>query len=69
MRAVRAADNSRASISRDPLGTIRLSQEEIAERAYQLFLERGAEHGDDLRDWFTAEDQLIEERRSQLAAV
>ena len=27
-------------------------------RAYELFLERGAIHGDDLADWFRAEQEL-----------
>ena len=27
-------------------------------RAYELFLARGATHGDDLADWFTAEREL-----------
>lgn len=27
----------------------------ISERAFYLFLERGAEHGSDLEDWLTAE--------------
>lgn len=32
--------------------------EEIRERAYELFIERGATHGNDLADWFAAEKQL-----------
>lgn len=30
----------------------------IRVRAYELFLARGATHGDDLADWFTAEREL-----------
>jgi hypothetical protein len=30
----------------------------IAMRAYELFLLRGATHGDDWRDWLTAEREL-----------
>ena len=30
----------------------------IARRAYELFLERGSMHGDDLADWFRAEQEL-----------
>ena len=30
----------------------------IARRAFELFLARGAVHGHDLDDWFTAEKQL-----------
>lgn len=37
--------------------------EEIALRAYQIFLQRGGLHGQDLEDWFEAEWQLLAERR------
>ena len=30
----------------------------IAERAYELYVSRGSEHGHDLDDWFTAETQV-----------
>jgi hypothetical protein len=36
--------------------------EEIAARAYELFLARGGQHGDDLADWFRAEAELLRER-------
>jgi hypothetical protein len=32
--------------------------EAIATRAYELFLSRGGTHGDDLADWFAAEQEL-----------
>ena len=31
----------------------------IAARAYQLFLERGGQHGRELDDWLTAERELV----------
>jgi hypothetical protein len=31
----------------------------IAARAYQLFLERGGEHGRELDDWLAAERELV----------
>ena len=31
----------------------------IARRAYELFLQRGGEHGRDLEDWLTAERELL----------
>jgi len=34
--------------------------EQIRQRAYQLYLERGAAHGQDWNDWFIAEKQLME---------
>jgi hypothetical protein len=30
----------------------------VAERAYQLYLARGGEHGHDLEDWIRAEQEL-----------
>jgi Protein of unknown function (DUF2934) len=32
-------------------------------RAYELFLERGATHGNDLADWFKAEQELLSAQR------
>jgi len=46
-RSVKAADNR-------PMVT----QEEIAQRAYELFLARGGEPGHDVEDWLEAERQL-----------
>ena len=34
-------------------------QQEIARRAYDLFEQRGGEHGHDVEDWATAESQLL----------
>ena len=34
------------------------SQEEIAVRAYEIFLHRGAEHGHDFDDWLQAQQEL-----------
>jgi hypothetical protein len=36
--------------------------EEIALRAYHIFLERGGAPGDELGDWTTAERELLEKR-------
>ena len=36
--------------------------EQIRQRAYLLYLERGAGHGQDWNDWFVAEKQLVESR-------
>ena len=35
-----------------------VTHEDIARRAYELFVERGAEHGGDLDDWLRAEQEL-----------
>jgi hypothetical protein len=37
--------------------------EMIRVRAYELFLARGATHGDDLADWLNAERELLGARR------
>ena len=37
-------------------------RDEIARRAYDLFLARGGTHGRDLDDWLEAEAQLLTER-------
>jgi len=37
-----------------------LIHDDIARRAYELFCERGSYDGDDLRDWFEAEQELAE---------
>jgi hypothetical protein len=34
--------------------------EQIEQRAYQLYLERGSEDGNDLADWLAAERELTE---------
>ena len=39
-----------------------ISREELEKRAYELYLQRGAEHGHDEEDWLLAETQLSEER-------
>lgn len=48
----KAADPQHAPIDRT------ISEEQIAERAYELYLNRGAEHGADLDDWLQAEREL-----------
>jgi|APIni6443716594_1056825.scaffolds.fasta_scaffold9452294_1 hypothetical protein len=39
----------------------------VAERAYQLFLARGGEHGHDLDDWVRAEQELRQPRLTDSA--
>lgn len=48
------------------------SDGEVARRAYELFLARGAEHGHALQDWLEAERQLTattERSSKRLAAT
>jgi Protein of unknown function (DUF2934) len=35
------------------------AQEEIARRAYELYLERGGQDGHDVEDWMRAEAELV----------
>jgi len=36
------------------------SETQIEQRAYELYLERGCEHGRDIEDWLEAERELTE---------
>jgi hypothetical protein len=36
----------------------KIDAQQIAERAYQLWLERGCENGHDVEDWLRAEEEL-----------
>jgi hypothetical protein len=45
------------------------SHEQIALRAYEIWLERGASHGGDQADWFQAEQELWTEPDNPLASV
>jgi hypothetical protein len=38
------------------------SDEKVRDRAYQIFEERGSEHGHDVDDWLKAERELRNER-------
>ena len=38
---------------------VKVTPEEIAERAYELFMARGATHGNDVDDWLRAETELM----------
>jgi Protein of unknown function (DUF2934)/Polyketide cyclase / dehydrase and lipid transport len=44
---------------------IRPSHEEIAARAYELFLQRGSIPGHETADWLQAEEELIEQRERE----
>ncbi len=41
-----------------PPPQIRTTEEAIALRAYEFFVERGGEHGHDVEDWLRAEREL-----------
>ena len=46
------------SVAVPPVTAFSPSEEEIRERAYELFLERGCAHGADVADWLAAEGEL-----------
>ncbi len=54
-----AASYSSANGSRTEVRTSPTS-EDVALRAYHLYLNRGAAHGHDLDDWLQAEQQVLE---------
>jgi Protein of unknown function (DUF2934) len=46
-------------------GNLELSHSEIAEAAYQRYLNRGGAHGQDINDWMEAERELRAQRASR----
>lgn len=54
------AVKKRRPTSKLHLVTSPASQDAIAMRAYELFLQRGAEHGRDLEHWLQAERELMQ---------
>ncbi|HEY6474937.1 MAG TPA: DUF2934 domain-containing protein [Polyangia bacterium] len=55
-KAVKAAVGKQASAgAAKPIPT----QEEIARRSYEIYLERGGEHGHHAEDWAQAESELL----------
>jgi len=57
-RAKIQADIINGSSAHNGAADVRLNTEQIRMRAYEFFLKRGATHGDDLADWFRAEQEL-----------
>ena len=53
--AVEAAPKSAAHPHAEPPEVLR---DEISRRAYERFLEHGAQHGHDIEDWLEAEREL-----------
>ena len=59
-RPAAAAPVAGAFVKIQDVVEIEVSHDEIAERAYHIYLERGAQPGDPFADWLTAERQLRE---------
>ena len=56
--AVRSTSQKAQNGSRSQNGASNVTDEQIRERAYQLYLERGRQHGSHEDDWYRAESEL-----------
>jgi hypothetical protein len=59
------------SLESEPQTTVHPTNEEIELRAYQIYIERGGAHGQDVEDWLRAESELAEKygKRSEFALL
>lgn len=46
-------------LSKSQLGSLELTEEIIRMRAYELFEQRGYQHGNDMEDWLEAEAEVM----------
>lgn len=59
VRRTRKAASAKPAITPDSLQATSINlDEEIRQRAYQIYLERGATPGDESEDWFVAEREV-----------
>ena len=63
----RATTETASTIEQMSTAKLRL-HERIAARAFELYLERGGEHGHDLEDWLRAEQEVGANRMAVSAA-
>ena len=54
-------ESSSPAAQKPRMGTKQLTSEEIAFRAYRIYLERGATPGNEFQDWIQAERELLGE--------
>lgn len=45
-------------MQRDSYEWNRMTQDQVARRAYELYLARGGQHGNDMADWLQAEREM-----------
>ena len=64
--AIHAMSNPNRRASQD--GVSEQMRERIETRAYELFLERGCEHGHDVEDWTKAESEIVHQSKLHHAA-
>ena len=57
-QATRSASQPAQDRSRSQNGASNVTEEQIRERAYHLYLERGRQHGRHEDDWYRAESEL-----------
>ena len=62
---VRWNNRSQSSTQQSPAKEV--TRESIAKRAYEKFLARGGAHGDDLKDWLEAEQELRTQTQRSLS--
>ncbi len=53
-----AAPAAAADVARTTAAQAAPTMEEIARRAYEIYLQRGGQHGQDMNDWLAAEREL-----------
>lgn len=67
MATLQVSPRKRKPVQRAPQIYEEQIRERISERAYQLFVERGSEHGHDIDDWLRAEAEILAIRDSLVA--
>jgi Protein of unknown function (DUF2934) len=45
------------------------THEQIEQRAFEIYLERGGEDGQALKDWLTAEEELLQRQTTAVADI
>ena len=60
-------DGKQARVMKDDLRLSAAAADDIARRAYELYEERGCEHGHDFDDWLLAEHELRNSIRSTVS--
>jgi Protein of unknown function (DUF2934) len=58
---MRSEQEGRGTVKSQPRSPV-LAHDEIADRAYQRYLQRGSADGYDMDDWLAAEQELVQER-------
>ena len=61
------SDSKQARVMNDDLRMSAAAADDIARRAYELYEERGCEHGRDFDDWLLAEHELRDSTRSTVS--